>query len=46
MSYDMCVMPWLIAKTGIKKTLMLKAEVVLRFIRSKTKYYLMLKTYL
>ena len=39
MSYDMCMMQWLIAKTDKKNTLMPKEEVVLIFIRSVTKYY-------
>ena len=46
MSHDMCVMQWLTAKIGKKKTLMLKAEIALRAIRWVIKYNLMLKTYL
>ena len=46
MSYDMCVTHWLIAKTNKKNKQMLKAEVVLNVIRSVTKFYSMLKTYL
>ena len=46
MSYDMCVMQWLKAKTNERNKLMLKAEAVLIVIRSETKHYSMLKIYL
>ena len=42
----MCVMQWLKAKTNKNNKQMLKTEVVLNVIRSETKYYSMLKTYL
>ena len=46
MPYDMCVMQWLKAKTNKRNKLMLKAEVISIVIRSETKCYSMLKTYL
>ena len=42
----MCMTQWLIDKTKKKNKRILKAEVVLRVMRSVTKYYLMLKFYL
>ena len=45
MCYDTYVMHWLIAKINKSNKLMLKAEVVLNVIRSETKFYSMLKTY-
>ena len=46
MSYDMCVTHWLIANTNKRNKHMLKSEVILNVIRSETKFYSMLKTYL
>ena len=46
MSYGMCVMKWLIAKTDNKNKRMPKVECVLRVIRSEITHYLMLKIFL
>ena len=46
MCYVTYVMHWLISKINKRTKLMLKAEVVLNVIRSETKFYSMLKTYL
>ena len=45
MSYGICVMQWMIAKTDKRSTLIPKAEVVLTVVRSETKYYLMQKSF-
>ena len=42
----MCVKQWLIANTNKNKKRTLEADNVFRVMRSVTKYYLMLKTYL
>ena len=45
MSYDLCMMQWLIAKTRKKNKLMLKAEYVLILMKLDVKSYYMLKIY-
>ena len=46
MSHDACVTHWLIAKINRSNNQMPNTEVVLNVMRSETKLYLMLKTYL
>ena len=45
MSYDVCVMQWLIVKIDKTNKLMLETYAVLSVMRSKTKYYSILKAF-